>query len=314
MFPAAAHWSAVKTARRAIPAALVLAVFAVLAIGPMASTRVAAQSAAVDPVRYSGMQWRGVGPARGGRSIAVGGSDARPNEYWFGATAGGAWKTTDGGTTWPPMTDGKITMSTVGALGVCQANPDVVYIGGGDVRFRGNSGYPDGLRGDDVPVLAQIVSTVDLFEAITMGREYVAPRSADDAITVLRHETSLGWRRPEVMESCIRLVKSGALETFQAAPLEAPLELTGLATDLQHAASSVGAPVRRGVAWVPHHERRSTIARCKSPGAFSCLVACRAWAIGCSRPTAPGAKASPGMCAICLMARLKPWPQATSRA
>ena len=60
------------------------------------------------------------------------------------------------------------------------------------------SGYPDGLRGDDVPVLAQIVSTVDLFEAITMGREYLAPRSADDAIAVLRHETTLGWRRPDV--------------------------------------------------------------------------------------------------------------------
>ena len=54
------------------------------------------------------MQWRSVGPARGGRSIAAGGSDARPNEYWFGATGGGAWKTTDGGTTWAPMTDGKI--------------------------------------------------------------------------------------------------------------------------------------------------------------------------------------------------------------
>lgn len=114
------------------------------------------------------------------------------------------------------------------------------------------SGYPDGLRGDDVPMLAQIVSTVDLFEAITMGREYVAARGADDAITVLRHETSLGWRRPDVVEPFIRLVKSGALEKFQAAPLEAPLELTGLATDLQHAASSVGAPVPSGVAWAPH--------------------------------------------------------------
>ncbi len=130
------------TARCAIPAALVLAT---LAIGPISSARLAAQSAPVDPVLYSGMQWRSVGPARGGRSIAVGGSDARPNEYWFGATGGGAWKTTDGGTTWAPMTDGKITMSTVGALGVCQANPDVVYIGGGEVQFRGNIIQGDGV-------------------------------------------------------------------------------------------------------------------------------------------------------------------------
>jgi hypothetical protein len=73
---------------------------------------------------YSGMQWRS--PARGGRSIAVGGSEARPNEYWFGATGGGAWKTTDGGSNWSPMTDGKINTSSIGSLAVCQANPDVV--------------------------------------------------------------------------------------------------------------------------------------------------------------------------------------------
>ncbi len=136
-------------ARRAVPAlfALLLATFVVTAPAPV--SRVAAQSAApsgaVDPVLYRGMQWRSVGPARGGRSIAVGGSDARPNEYWFGATGGGAWKTTDGGTTWTPMTDGKITTSTIGSLAVCQSNPDVVYIGGGETEFRGNIIQGDGV-------------------------------------------------------------------------------------------------------------------------------------------------------------------------
>jgi photosystem II stability/assembly factor-like uncharacterized protein len=131
------------TARRTIPAVLLL-LAALAAYAPAPLSRVAAQTAAVDPVLYSGMQWRSVGPARGGRSIAVGGSDARPNEYWFGAVGGGAWKTTDGGTTWAPMTDGKITMSSVGAIGVCQSNPDVVYIGGGEVAFRGNIIQGDG--------------------------------------------------------------------------------------------------------------------------------------------------------------------------
>ena len=93
------------TARRSLPAVLVL-LAAFVASEPLTTSRVVAQSAAVDPVLYSGMQWRSVGPARGGRSIAVGGSDARPNEYWFGAVGGGAWKTTDGGTSWAPMTDG----------------------------------------------------------------------------------------------------------------------------------------------------------------------------------------------------------------
>ncbi len=99
----------------------------------------------VNPSLYSGMRWRSVGPARGGRSLAVGGSEARPMEYWFGATGGGAWKTTDGGTNWAPMTDGKIGTSSIGSLAVCQANPDVVYIGGGETQFRGNIIQGDGV-------------------------------------------------------------------------------------------------------------------------------------------------------------------------
>ena len=104
----------------------------------VASSLSAQAGAAVDPSLYSGMKWRSVGPARGGRSLAVGGSESRPLEYWFGATGGGAWKTTDGGSNWAPMTDGKINTSSIGSLAVCQANPDVVYIGGGETQLRGN--------------------------------------------------------------------------------------------------------------------------------------------------------------------------------
>ena len=99
----------------------------------------------VDPSLYSGMRWRSVGPARGGRSLAVGGSESRPLEYWFGATGGGAWKTTDGGSNWAPMTDGKIDTSSIGSLAVCQSNPDVVYIGGGETQLRGNIIQGDGI-------------------------------------------------------------------------------------------------------------------------------------------------------------------------
>ncbi|MGD9906814.1 MAG: glycosyl hydrolase, partial [Vicinamibacterales bacterium] len=123
---------------------LVTALAVLAATAGSAGSRAQTPSAAVDPVLYKGMQWRSVGPARGGRSIAVGGSESRPHEYWFGTTGGGAWKTTDGGTTWAPMTDGKIRSSSIGALGVCQADPDVVYIGGGEVQFRGNIIQGDG--------------------------------------------------------------------------------------------------------------------------------------------------------------------------
>jgi photosystem II stability/assembly factor-like uncharacterized protein len=105
----------------------------------------AQDSGTVDPSLFSGLTWRSLGPARGGRSIAAAGTDARPNEYWFGAVGGGAWKSTDGGTTWTPMTDGKITSSSIGAIGVCEANPDIVYIGGGESEIRGNIIMGDGM-------------------------------------------------------------------------------------------------------------------------------------------------------------------------
>lgn len=102
------------------------------------------------------------------------------------------------------------------------------------------SGYPDGLKGDDVPLLAQIVSIVDVFEAITMGREYVAPRSAGEALTVLRHETHVGWRRPDLVEQFADLVRSGALERFRGGLMgDAPAELGRLASDLERVAAGL---------------------------------------------------------------------------
>lgn len=87
---------------------------------------------------FTGLSWRNIGPNRGGRSIAAAGSAARPNEYFFAATGGGLWKTTDGGTSWSPVTDGKIDTAAVGGVAVCEANPDIVYLTTGEVELRGN--------------------------------------------------------------------------------------------------------------------------------------------------------------------------------
>jgi len=93
---------------------------------------------------FGALRWRSVGPARGGRSIAATGVDSRPNEYYMGATGGGLWKTTDGGITWRPVTDGLITSSSVGAVAVAPSNPDVVYFGTGEADIRGNIIQGDG--------------------------------------------------------------------------------------------------------------------------------------------------------------------------
>jgi photosystem II stability/assembly factor-like uncharacterized protein len=103
--------------------------------------------AAVEPSALAALEWRGVGPNRGGRSIAVSGTTSRPHEYYFGATGGGLWKSTDWGVTWAPVGDEYWRSSTVGAIGQCEANPDVVYVGFGEVQFRGNIIPGDGVYG-----------------------------------------------------------------------------------------------------------------------------------------------------------------------
>ena len=94
---------------------------------------------------YEGMEWRNIGPKRGGRSLGCAGSPSRPYEYYFGATGGGLWKTTDGGNEWKPVTDGKVTSSSVGAVAVAETNPDIVYIGMGEVQLRGSITQGDGV-------------------------------------------------------------------------------------------------------------------------------------------------------------------------
>src|SRR5258708_6095389 len=102
-------------------------------------------AAVYDPSIFASLQWRSIGPPRGGRSITSAGSPGRPNEYYFGATGGGLWKTTDGGLTWRPVTDGQLHSSSVGAVAVSESNPDVVYIGMGEVELRGNIMQGDGV-------------------------------------------------------------------------------------------------------------------------------------------------------------------------
>ena len=75
------------------------------------------------------------------------GSPGRPNEYYFGATGGGLWRTRDAGTTWTAVTDGQLTSSSVGAVAVAETNPDIVYIGMGETQLRGSitqGGHPYG--------------------------------------------------------------------------------------------------------------------------------------------------------------------------
>lgn len=98
-----------------------------------------------DSTYFTNLTWRNIGPYRGGRCLAVGGSVSRPREYYFGATGGGVWKTTDAGAHWSCVSDGFLGTASVGAVAVSQSNPDVVYIGTGERDIRGDISRGDGV-------------------------------------------------------------------------------------------------------------------------------------------------------------------------
>jgi hypothetical protein len=83
-----------------------------------------------------GFKWRCIGPPRGGRVVAVAGDPTDPMTFYFGACAGGIWKTTDGGTYWECVSDGYLTSATIGALAVSDSDPNVIYAGTGETMIR----------------------------------------------------------------------------------------------------------------------------------------------------------------------------------
>jgi photosystem II stability/assembly factor-like uncharacterized protein len=94
---------------------------------------------------FGPLAYRQIGPFRGGRSAAVTGVASQPMVYYFGATGGGVWKTTDGGVTWEPLGDQTFKTGSVGAIGVAESDPNVVYIGMGEETLRGNVSHGDGM-------------------------------------------------------------------------------------------------------------------------------------------------------------------------
>ncbi|MBC6996563.1 glycosyl hydrolase [Neolewinella lacunae] len=95
---------------------------------------------AQEETHYSSLEFRNIGPFRGGRSSAVTGVPGKPNLYYFGGAGGGVWQTKDGGQTWTNISDGYFGGS-IGAVAVAESNPNVIYVGGGEKTVRGNVSY-----------------------------------------------------------------------------------------------------------------------------------------------------------------------------
>src|SRR5213595_2938444 len=103
-----------------------------------------APSGAIDEKLFNGMRWRQIGPFRGCRALAIEGVVGEPDTYYFGAVAGGVWKTTDGGANWIPLFD-KQPISSIGAIAVASSDHNVIYAGTGEAAIRGNTTYGAGV-------------------------------------------------------------------------------------------------------------------------------------------------------------------------
>jgi photosystem II stability/assembly factor-like uncharacterized protein len=104
-----------------------------------------AQKSGIDPNLLNSLEWRLIGPHRGGRVVAVAGDPVNPQVFYFGSTGGGVWKTTDGGLYWENVSDGFFKRASVGALAIAASDSNVIYAGMGETCIRGNVSHGDGV-------------------------------------------------------------------------------------------------------------------------------------------------------------------------
>lgn len=127
-----------------------------------------------DPL-FKGMKYRLIGPFRGGRSLTVAGIPGDPSTYFFGATAGGVWKSTDGANTWTPLFD-KEKVSAIGSVAVANSDPNILYVGTGEA-IRGNISHGDGIyKSVDG---GKTWKNVGLRDSRAVGKVIINPKNSD---------------------------------------------------------------------------------------------------------------------------------------
>jgi photosystem II stability/assembly factor-like uncharacterized protein len=127
--------------------------------------------------KLDALKWRCIGPPRGGRVVAVAGNPKDRGIFYFGACAGGVWKTVDGGVYWRCISDGFFGSAAIGALAVSGSDPDVLYAGTGETEIRLDVSYGDGVyKSTDA---GRTWSHLGLRETRFIGRIQIHPRDPD---------------------------------------------------------------------------------------------------------------------------------------
>ncbi len=128
-----------------------------------------------DP-QFKGLEYRLIGPFRGGRSLTAAGIPGDPTTYYFGGTGSGVWKSTDGAMTWSPVFD-KQDVSSIGSLAVAPSDPNVIYVGTGEACIRGNISHGDGIyKSVDG---GKTWKNIGLRDSRAVGKVIVDPKNTD---------------------------------------------------------------------------------------------------------------------------------------
>lgn len=123
-----------------------------------------------------GMQYRMIGPFRGGRSLTAAGVPGDPTTWYFGSTGGGVWKSTDGAITWKPLFEHEHS-SSIGSLAISASDPNVIYVGTGEACIRGNLAQGDGIyKSVDA---GKTWKNVGLKDSRAVGKLIINPKNPD---------------------------------------------------------------------------------------------------------------------------------------
>ena len=149
--------------------------------------------AAVDSTLFAGMKYRLAGHTRGGRVTSVTGVPSQPRTFYMGVASGGVFRTTNGGESWEPITDGKMTIGSIGSIAVAESNPNIMYVGTGSDGVRSNVSTGHGIyRTNDA---GKTWSYLGLYNIGQVGAVRIHPTNPDIAWRLQDH------RRRQVVEA-----------------------------------------------------------------------------------------------------------------